>query len=54
MVNEKQLLGIIRHILTFGGGALMAKGVMSEGMVTDVVGAIMTLIGAIWSITSKK
>lgn len=54
MVSEKQLLGIIRHILTFGGGVLMAKGVMSEGMVTDVVGAIMTLTGAIWSVASKK
>jgi len=54
MVNEKQLLGIIRHILTFGGGVLMAKGVVSEGMASDVVGAIMTLIGAIWSVASKK
>jgi len=54
MVNEKQLLGIIRDILTFGGGVLMAKGVVSEGMASDVVGAIMTLIGAIWSVASKK
>jgi len=54
MVNGKQLLGIIRHILTFGGGVLMAKGMLSEGMVSDVVGAIMTLIGTIWSIYSKE
>ena len=54
MVSEKQLLGVIRHILTFGGGVLMANGFMSEGMVSDVVGAIMTLIGAIWSVASKK
>lgn len=54
MVNEEQLLGLIRHILTFGGGVLMARGVLTEGMVTDIVGAIMTLIGTSWSIISKK
>jgi len=54
MVNNDQLLGIIRHVLTFAGGILMAKGLLTESMASDIVGALMTLIGTIWSISSKK
>lgn len=53
-MSKPQLLGIIRHVLTFAGGILMAKGILTEGMVSDIVGALMTLIGTIWSITSKQ
>lgn len=53
-MSKDQLLGIIRHVLTFAGGILMAKGVLTEGMASDIVGALMTLIGTVWSITSKQ
>lgn len=53
-MNKDQSLGLIRHILTFAGGILMAKGMVTEGMLTDMVGAIMSLIGVIWSLSSKK
>lgn len=52
-MSKDQLLGIIRHILTFAGGILMAKGLLTESMASDIVGALMTLIGTTWSITSK-
>jgi hypothetical protein len=52
-MTKDQTLGVIRHILTFAGGVLMAQGVVSEGMASDLVGALMTLIGTIWSIQSK-
>jgi hypothetical protein len=41
--------GIIRHALTFGGGFLVAKGIVPEGMLEEAVGALMTIIGIIWS-----
>ena len=53
-LTQEQVLGIVRHILTFGGGILVAKGLLDEGMVTEISGAVITLIGAIWSIVAKN
>jgi hypothetical protein len=44
-----QYLGLIRHLLTVAGGALVAKGVVSDQVLNDVIGAVMTLIGFGWS-----
>ena len=53
-LTREQLLGIIRHALTFAGGILIAKGLMDETMVTELVGATMTLAGSIWSVVTKN
>jgi hypothetical protein len=53
-LTKEQVLGIVRHILTFGGGILVTKGLLDEGMVTEISGAVITLIGAIWSIVAKN
>jgi len=53
-LTQTQILGIVRHILTFGGGILVAKGLLDEGMVAEISGAVITLIGAIWSIVEKN
>jgi hypothetical protein len=53
-LTQEQVLGIVRHILTFGGGILVTKGLLDEGMVTEISGAVITLIGAIWSIVEKN
>jgi hypothetical protein len=53
-LTQTQVLGIVRHILTFGGGILVAKGLLDEGMVAEISGAVITLIGAIWSIVEKN
>ncbi len=47
------ILGLIRHLLTFGGGILVAKGVVDEGTATELVGALVTVIGGAWSIYDK-
>lgn len=51
---KDQVLGLIRHALTFVGGVIVAKGLVDEGMFQEVLGGIMTLVGAGWSIASKK
>jgi hypothetical protein len=51
---KDQVLGIIRHALTFVGGAIVAKGLVDEVLFQEVLGGIMTLVGAVWSISSKK
>jgi hypothetical protein len=53
-MKKDQVLGIIRHILTFAGGIVVAKGVVEQEIIQEVSGSLVTLIGAIWSILSKK
>jgi hypothetical protein len=53
-LTKEQVLGIVRHALTFVGGIFVMKGLVDETTVTEVVGGAMTLAGAIWSIIDKK
>jgi hypothetical protein len=50
----EMFLGLIRHGLTTVGGVLVAKGYIDAGLIEGVVGAIVTLLGAGWSIYDKK
>jgi hypothetical protein len=43
--NRKKWLALIRHILTFLGGALV---------VNDIDSGLLTTVGAAWSIADKK
>lgn len=51
---KDQILGLIRHALTFAGGIIVAKGLVDDAMFQEILGASMTLVGAVWSIVSKK
>lgn len=53
-LTKEQLKGIVRHTLTFVGGILVLKGYLDEALVTEIVGAGVTLTGAIWSIIQKN
>jgi len=53
-MKKEQILGIVRHFLTFVGGIVIVKGYMDNALVTEVTGAIMTLVGAVWSVFDKK
>lgn len=53
-LTQEQILGIARHALTFIGGIVVMKGYADEATVTQIVGGVMTLIGAIWSVVVKK
>jgi hypothetical protein len=51
---KEQTLGLIRHALTFIGGIIIAKGLVSDAMFQEILGGVMTLVGAAWSVASKK
>lgn len=51
---KDKVLGLVRHALTFVGGIVVAKGLLDESMAVEVIGGLMTLIGSVWSIASKK
>jgi hypothetical protein len=53
-LTKEQVLGIVRHTLTFIGGIVIARGLVDETLVTEVIGGVLTLTGAIWSIIDKK
>lgn len=52
-MNKDQVLGLVRHVLTFLGGFLITKGVIDEATSVEAIGAIVTLIGSVWSVASK-
>lgn len=45
--------GIVWHILTALGGALVARGSLAESELDLAVGEIITLAGVIWSAIAK-
>jgi len=53
-MNKEQVLGIVRHTLTFVGGILIIKGIATEAMTEEVIGAVITAIGTVWSIIKNK
>lgn len=53
-LTKEQAFGILRHALTFIGGAVVAKGYVDQAAVTEIIGAVMTLAGAVWSVIDKK
>ena len=48
------LNGVVRHILTAVGGALVTKGVIGETELEMAVGALITIVGVVWSAIAKK
>ena len=53
-LTKEQLLGIVRHTITFIGGILVMKGVVEDSMIQEILGGVTTLVGAIWSIVVKN
>jgi hypothetical protein len=53
-LTKEQVLGIVRHALTFVGGIVVMKGLIDESTVNEIVGSVITLTGAIWSVIAKK
>jgi len=52
--TQERTLGIVRHILTFAGGYAVAKGYIDEANIETVIGAVITVVGTVWSIIAKK
>jgi hypothetical protein len=52
--TKEQVMGVVRHALTFLGGIVIAKGFADDALVTEIIGATLTLVGAVWSVVTKK
>jgi hypothetical protein len=53
-MKKEKTLGIVRHALTFVGGVLVTQGILDDAMFMELFGAVMTLIGGVWSVVDKK
>jgi hypothetical protein len=47
------VLGLLRHVLTALGGVLVSKGVFSADLFEQLIGALMTIVGGVWSAAQK-
>jgi hypothetical protein len=47
-------MSFFRHLLTFGGGFLVANGWMDAGVMEQAAGAVVTLAGLVWSYFNGK
>lgn len=53
-MNWETIAGVIRHILTFGGGYVVAKGWADDATVQTAVAGVVAIGGVIWSALAKK
>jgi hypothetical protein len=53
-MNKDQILGVVRHALTFLGGFLVVKGYLGESLLNELIGGTIALAGTIWSIIDKN
>ena len=53
-MNEDQIGGIIRAIVTSLGGAAVTQGLISGDQLTAIAGGLAALIGAAWSVYSNR
>jgi hypothetical protein len=52
-MKKESVLGVVRHTLTFVGGILIAKGLIDEGVLSEIIGGVITLAGGLWSVIDK-
>jgi hypothetical protein len=46
--------GIIRHVLTAAGGALVASSYLTSDQWTTIAGALAVIVGVRWSVIAKR
>ena len=49
-----EILGLLRHALTTGGGYLVANGMIGSSDMETLVGGLMAVLGVCWSLYDKR
>jgi hypothetical protein len=52
-IMQSAVIALLRHLLTFIGGTLVAKGVIDAATLTEIIGAIITLLSVGWMAVEK-
>lgn len=53
-VTKDQILGLVRHIITFVGGILVARGKIDPGQIETIAGIVATVAGFLLSMMSPE
>lgn len=53
-LNAVTVSALVRHAMTFVGGILVSSGIFDAGTVEQLSGAIVTIIGVVWSLIDKS
>jgi len=52
-IMQSAVIALLRHLLTFIGGTLVAKGILDSAAMTEVIGAIISILSVSWMAISK-
>ena len=52
-IMQSAIIALLRHLLTFIGGTLVAKGLLDATALTELIGAIITLVSTGWMLVTK-
>jgi positive regulator of sigma E activity len=50
---QSAVIALLRHLLTFIGGTLVAKGILDSAALTEIIGAIISIVSVSWMAVSK-
>lgn len=53
-ITQEQVLGIVRHGLTTLAGLAIAKGYLDSENAVQITGWVLSGIGILWSVISKR
>lgn len=53
-INKDQFLGVIRHIVTFVGGVMVARGKLDATSVETIAGIVSTIAGLVLSFIAPE
>ena len=53
-MDWNQIQGVVRAVLTALGGWMVGKGYFDQTAVNDLVGAVLVIGGAVWSVMHKR
>ncbi len=50
---KSAVIALLRHLLTFIGGTLVAKGILDSATLTEIIGSVLTLLSVGWMALDK-
>ena len=53
-MKQEVFMGLVRHVLTAGGGFIVSLGYVTNGQTEILIGAALAIAGVIWSAMHKK
>ena len=51
---QSAIIALLRHLLTFIGGTLVAKGIIDTATLTEIIGSVITLLSVGWMALDKS